>query len=87
MMEYVWMMLVGTVALAKGRSIIGWMIAGYIFGFIAAIVLICLSIKQEKYEQRERLANDFVAKFLTRNEFKGVKNVDDLFKQLETPRG
>jgi hypothetical protein len=84
MMEYVWMMLVGTLALAKGRNIIGWMIAGYIFGFIGAIVLICLPTKQEKYEQRERLANDFVAKFLTRNEFKGVNNVDDLFKQLET---
>ena len=84
MMEYVWMFLAGAMALAKGRSIVGWIVAGYIFGFVAGIVLICLSTKQEKYEQREKIATDFIARFLTRNEFKGVNNVDDLFKQLET---
>jgi hypothetical protein len=82
-MEYVWMILVGTLALTKGRNILGWMILGYIFGFIPAIVLICLSTKQEKFKQREQLATDLAAKFLTRKEFKGVNNVDDLFKQLE----
>ena len=86
-MEFVWMIIVGSLALAKGRSIIGWMIAGYIFGFIGAIVLLCLSMKQEKFEQRERIATDLVGSFLTRKEFKGVNTVDDLFKQLETPRG
>ena len=85
-MEYVWMLIVGSLALAKGRSILGWMILGYIFGFIGAIVLICLSTNQEKLASREQLGKDLVGSFLTRKEFKGVDNVDDLFKQLEKPK-
>jgi L-amino acid N-acyltransferase YncA len=82
-MEYVWMVIAGSLALAKGRSVIGWMILGYIFGFIGAIVLICLSTKQEKLASREQLGKDITAAFLTRKEFKDVNNVDDLLNQLE----
>ena len=83
-MEYYWMIIAGFIAFAKGRTFLGWMLLGYIFGWMAGVVILLLPTIKDKADMREDLAKGLASAFLTRKEFKGVNNVDDLFKQLET---
>jgi hypothetical protein len=83
-MQYVWIVLAGLTAFATGRNVIGWAIATYFFGVFALIPLAFLSTKQAKFEERQGFIREKTQEHLVKKEFKGVNNVDDLFKQLET---
>lgn len=87
MMQYVWMLLAGVIAFAKGRGMIRWIVAAYFFSFFAPAVLAFLPMKVEKFMKREAKITDWAEGLVTKKEIQEVNTVDDLFKQLETPRG
>lgn len=86
-MDIVWIVLAGLTAFVTGRNVIGWTIATFFFGLFALIPLAFLSTKQDKFQQRQGFIREKTEEHLVKKEFKGVNTVDDLFKQLETPRG
>lgn len=51
----------GAVANSKGRNVAGWCIAGFFFGVLALIFILCLpktSVKEEEeFLRRQRLMN------------------------------
>ena len=87
MIEFVWMMCAGLIAFGKGRGIIRWIVAAYFFSFFAPAVLAFLPKKLEKYTEREARITDWAEGVATKKELEDVNTVDDLFKQLETPKG
>ncbi len=87
MMQYFWMFCAGLIAIGKGRGIIRWSIAGYFFGWLVPVVLFFLSVKTEKVKRREAMITDWAEGIATKKEFEDVATVDDLFKQLEKPKG
>jgi hypothetical protein len=46
-----------------------------------------LSVKVDKLNKRKELFTEAVEEHVVKQEFKGVNNVDDLFNQLEKPKG
>ncbi len=86
-MDIVWVVLAGLTAFVSGRNVIGWAIATYFLGVFALIPLVFLSTKQDKFQERQGFIREKTEEHLVKKEFKGVNTVDDLFKQLETPRG
>ena len=86
-MEIVWMFLAAGVAFGKGRKILPWVLLSFIFSYAAVILVLLLPTKEDKVTQREESAKDLATNYLTKRQFKDVNTVDDLFKQLETPRG
>jgi hypothetical protein len=87
MMQYIWMTLAGLLAFGTGRGIIRWTLAAYLLGPLALLVLVCLPKKENKIQDRVDAVKDKSEEYIVKQEFKGVNTVDDLFKQLETPRG
>lgn len=87
MMQYVWMLCAGVIAFGKGRGMLRWIVAAYFFSFFAPAVLMFLPMKVEKYMKREARVMDWAEGLVTKKEIQDVNTVDDLFKQLETPRG
>ena len=86
-MQIVWIVLAAATAFLTGRNVIGWAIATYFFGVFALIPLAFLSTKQDKFEERQGFIRQKTEEHLVKKEFKGVDTVDDLFKQLEKPKG
>lgn len=84
MMQYVWMLFAGLIAFGKGRGILRWMVAAYVFSWFAPAVLMFLPRKLEKYLQREARITDWAQGQVIMKEVHEVNTVDDLFKQLET---
>lgn len=84
MMQYVWMLCAGVIAFGKGRGIIRWVLAAYVFSFFAPAVLMFLPMKVEKFAKREARVMDWAEGLVTKKEIQDVNTVDDLFKQLET---
>ena len=82
-MQYVWMILVTLTAFAKGRSIILWLIAGYLFGWLAAIPLIFLKTKEKKVSENLDKIEKHLDNVLIKQEPGKYNTVDDLFKQLD----
>lgn len=88
-----WSIIAGLIAFAYARSTIVWALAGYIFGWPAALLVFFLGVKPKRWEQRikyfEELsfkAEEFANNLQEQHKPKGYKdfnNVDDLFKQLE----
>lgn len=87
MMQYIWMLCAGIIAFGKGRGIIRWVLAAYVFSFFAPAVLAFLPMKVEKFAKREAKVMDWAEGLVTKKEVQNVNTVDDLFKQLEKPRG
>ena len=83
MMEFFWMLCAGVIAFGKGRGIIRWVLAAYVFSFFAPAVLMFLPMKVEKYIKREAKVRDWAEGLITNKEVKNINTVDDLFKQLE----
>ena len=87
MMQYIWMLCAGIIAFGKGRGIIRWVLAAYVFSFLAPALLAFLPMKVEKFAKREAKVMDWAEGLVTKKEVQDVNTVDDLFKQLEKPRG
>jgi ATP/ADP translocase len=84
-MDLVWMIAVAIAATLAGRSPIRWAFLAYFVGWYALLAVFLLPmkpIKQLSPEIKERIESYFAKK-----EFNNFNTVDDLFKQLETPRG
>jgi hypothetical protein len=87
MMELVWMTVAGVIAFTKGRGLFRWVLAAYVLGWIAPAILMFLSVKVDKLNKRKELFTEAVEEHVVKQEFKDVNNVDDLFNQLEKPKG
>ena len=87
MMKFIWMTLAASLAFVNGRGLVRWTLAAYVFGPFALLVLVFLPKKEDKIEQRVGFVRDKSEEHIVKQEFKDVNTVDDLFKQLETPRG
>lgn len=87
MMQYLWMFCAAVIAFSKGRGMIRWSIAAYFFGLFVPAVLLFLPIKTEKIKRRELAVSNWTEEFIIKNEVENIKTVDDLFKQLEKPKG
>jgi hypothetical protein len=81
------MLCAGLTAFATGRGVIRWIILTYFFGLFALVPLVLLSTKQDKFEKRQSFIKEKTEEHLVHKEFKGVNTVDDLFNQLEKPKG
>lgn len=86
-MTYVWVALAVVMAFVQGRSMFGWAFATWLIGPFVLVPLMFMKEKSDVVEERTEYVRPLVEKYLVRKEFKGVNTVDDLFKQLETPRG
>jgi uncharacterized membrane protein len=82
LMQYFWMFGAGVVAYMHGRGMLRWMLAAYVFGWFAVIILLLLPKKMEKIAQREQTFRAFAEDHVIKQEFKDVNTVDDLMKQL-----
>ena len=87
MIEYAWMFCAGIIAFGKGRGIIRWIVAAYFFSFFAPAVLAFLPTNVEKFAKREARMMDWAEGLVTKKEVQDINTVDDLFKQLEKPKG
>lgn len=84
MMQYVWMLVAGLIAFAKGRGMLRWIVAAYFFSFFAPAVLAFLPMKIDKFVKREARVMEWAESRVTKKEVQDINTVDDLFKQLET---
>lgn len=84
MMQYVWMLVAGLIAFAKGRGMLRWIVAAYFFSFFAPAVLAFLPMKIDKFVKREARVVEWAESRVTKKEVQDINTVDDLFKQLET---
>lgn len=87
MMEFVWMFLTALYAFSAGRGTIRWALGAYVFGWMALVLIVFLPRKEEKAQKRIDFINSKTEEITVQQEFKDVNTVDDLFKQLETPKG
>ena len=87
MMEFVWIMLAALIAFVSGRSLITWSVVTYFIGPLSLLVLVFLPKKQDKIQERSEFFRLKAESHVVKQEFKDVDTVDDLFKQLEAPRG
>jgi|LauGreDrversion4_2_1035121.scaffolds.fasta_scaffold1346758_2 hypothetical protein len=87
MMQYVWTILTAFTAYSVGRGAFRWALAAYVFSWFPLLILVFLPKKMAKVEQRTQAIEEQAVDYLAKKQFKGVNTVDDLFKQLETPKG
>ena len=88
MMQYVWMLAVALLAIRQGRNVYAWTFIAYLVGGFALIPLAFLPKKPKKAMRELSPATmDKLEAFFAKRQFKNAKTVDDLFKQLETPKG
>lgn len=89
-----WALVAGLIAFAYARSTIVWALAGFIFGWPAALLVFFLGVKPGRWEQRMKSLEEFSfkAEEFANNlqeqhkpkEYKDFDTVEDLFKQLES---
>ena len=87
MMQYLWMLCAGVMAFGKGRGMIRWIIAAYVLSWFAPVILLFLPMKADKFMQRQARLVDWAEGLVLKKEVEQINTVDDLFNQLETPRG
>jgi hypothetical protein len=90
MIEAFWILFVGSMAFAFGRSFLIWSALTYIVGWPMLIVLFLFGPKPKTWERRAEFIQSVVDKIdsmLKPKEYEDFDNVDDLFKQLEKNRG
>ncbi len=90
-MKYVWIFLTILSAAALGKRVIFWALMSYLFSWAALIACIAIPANQNKIEARQRKVEEWskehVEQAVVHKEFKDIKTVDDLFNQLEKPKG
>ena len=90
-MQYVWMFLTILSAGILGKRIIFWALMSYMFTWVALIACLAIPANQKRLEQRQKKIEDWsnatVEQAVVHKEFKDINTVDDLFNQLEKPKG
>jgi len=90
-MKYVWIFLTIFSAFALGKRVLFWALMSYLFSWAAIIACIAIPANKKRLEERQRKveewSNEMVEQAVVQKEFNKVETVDDLFKQLDTPRG
>jgi hypothetical protein len=86
-MKYIWIALIAVTAFGAGRGVIRWTLAAYFFGWFVAIPLLLMPKKLDVLARRLESIKNLSEEHVVKQEFKDVDNVDDLFKQLEKPKG
>ena len=82
------MLLVSLFAIRQGRNVYVWTFIAYFTGLFALIPLALLAKKPKKaMKELSPATMDKLEAFFAKRQFKNAKTVDDLFKQLETPKG
>ena len=82
-MTYVWIVLAGLTAFATGRNVIGWTIATYFFGWFVLVPLVFMPKNSVKLGQRLDYLTEMLDNKISKQQFRNVDNVDDLFNQLK----
>jgi hypothetical protein len=83
-MEYICMVCAGAIAYGNGRSVWKWALAAYFLSWLAPLIVMFLPKNHARIERRKEIEKEVTEDYLAGKELKGVKTVDDLFKQLET---
>ena len=90
-MKYVWIFLTIFSAFALGKRVLFWALMSYLFSWAALIACIAIPANQAKLKARELKVEEWtkskVEAVVVQNEFKSINTVDDLFNQLEKPKG
>ena len=90
-MKYVWIFLTIFSAFALGKRVFFWAIMSYIFSWGALIACIAIPANQARLKAREQKieewTKDKVEAAVAQKEFKTINTVDDLFDQLDNPKG
>jgi hypothetical protein len=81
------MFVAGIIAFNAGRGVFRWTLAAYFFGWMVFIPLLLMPMKKEKHLARMAFISNKSEELIVAKEFKDVDTVDDLFKQLEKPKG
>ena len=87
MMQYLWMFVAAIIAFNAGRGVFIWTLAAYFFGWLVFIPLLLMPMNKEKHLQRMNFISNKSEEYIVAKEFKDVDNVEDLFNQLEKPKG
>ena len=86
-MKYLWMLLTVVSAFALGKRVFLWGLAAYFFSWAALIAVILIPANQKKLEERQRRVEEWSENSEIHAKLSKVNTVDDLFKQLEKPKG
>jgi hypothetical protein len=90
-MKYVWIFLTILSAFALGKRVLFWAVMSYLFSWAALIAVIAIPANQKRLEERQQQLEEWskeqIEQVVVQKEFKDIKTVDDLFNQLEKPKG
>lgn len=90
-MKYIWIFLTILSAFALGKRVLFWAVMSYLFSWAALIAVIAIPANQKRLEERQQQLEEWskeqVEQVVVQKEFKDIKTVDDLFNQLEKPKG
>ena len=90
-MKYVWIFLTVFCAFGLGKRVVFWALMSYLFSWAALIAVIAIPANQKRLQERRQKIEDWskdqVEQVVVQKEFAKVETVDDLFKQLDTPKG
>lgn len=90
-MKYVWIFLTILSAFALGKRVLFWAVMSYLFSWAALIAVIAIPANQKRLEKRQQQLEEWskeqIEQVVVQKEFKDIKTVDDLFNQLEKPKG
>ena len=87
MMQYLWIVLTVMAAFGLGKRVVLWGLAAYFFSWAALIAVILIPVNQKKLDERKKTIEEWSDNTLAQIELNKVDTVDDLFKQLEKPKG
>jgi hypothetical protein len=88
--ETAWVIVSVVGAFVGGRSVLIWGTLTYLMGWPVVIALVAFGMKPKTWERRGERLQSFLDKIEAMSkpeEYKDFDTVNDLFKQLETPRG
>jgi hypothetical protein len=88
--ETTWVIASVVAALLGGRSVLIWGTLTYLMGWPVFLLQLTFGMKKKTWERRGERLQSFVDKVETMSrpkEYKDFDNVNDLFKQLEKPKG
>lgn len=90
-MKYVWIFLTVFCAFGLGKRVVFWALMSYLFSWAALIAVLAIPANQARLKARELKVEQWtkskVEAVVVQKEFAKVETVDDLFKQLDTPKG
>lgn len=90
-MKYVWIILTVIAAFGLGKRVLLWALAAYLFSWAALIACLVIPANQKRLEERQRKIEEWskqtVEQAVINKELEKVETVEDLFKQLDKPKG